>query len=125
MGQCVRRKQNLAANLKATATRPAVAISHGHFLLAGACNSPQETGTPDTSDAPHAYSPSAVQALDSLALLPLLALGGRLADDLVGAFRVGGSRAHAFFVDDVPHGAHDTAVSARCWNNGLDVGGID
>lgn len=114
-------------SLKSSAAGTAVATSHGYFFF-GTTGYPAEyVGTPDTGDTPHACSPAAVQALDALALLALvlIALGCRLAEDVVGTLCVGGGAADAFFVDDVPHCADDATVGARCWHDGLDVGGVD
>lgn len=113
--------------LKSTAAGTAMATSHGYFFF-GTTGYPAEyVGTPNTGDTPHAHSPAAVQALDALALLALLllALGCRLAEEVVGTLCVGGGAADAFFVDDVPHCSDYAAVGAWCWHDGLNVGGVD
>lgn len=104
-----------------------MATAHGHFVFTATGNAAQETGAPDTGDTPHSNSPAAVQTLDTLALLALLhlALGSRFTDDLAGALGVGGSRADAFLMDDVPHRAYNAAVGARGGDDGFHIGGID
>lgn len=104
-----------------------MATAHGHFVFTATGNAAQETGAPDTSDTPHSNAPATVQTLDTLALLALLhlALGSRLTDDLSGALGVGGSRADAFFVDDVPHCTYNAAVGTRGGDDSLHVRGID
>lgn len=98
-----------------------------HFVFAAAGHYAEQAGSPDTGNTPHANTPAAVQALDALALLPLLAvlLGRGVPEELVGTLCFRGCGADAFLVDDVPHSANDTAVGAGCRNDSLHIGGID
>lgn len=113
--------------LEASSTGTAVAALHRDFIFAASGHATEKTSSPDTSNAPHANAPTAVETLDALALLSLLEalLGGWVAEELVCTLRVGRSGANALLVDNMPHGANDTAVSAWCRDDGLDVRGID
>lgn len=98
-----------------------------HFVFAATGNSAEQTGSPDTGNTPHTNPPAAVQALDALALLPLLAilLGRGVAEELVGTLCVGRCGANTLFVHDVPHGTDDTTVGAGCRDDSLYIGGIN
>jgi hypothetical protein len=104
-----------------------VAAFGRHLVFAATGYSAEQAGSPDTGDTPHANTPAAVQALDALALLPLLTglLGRRVSEELVGTLGVRRCGADTLFVDDVPHSSNDTAVGAGCRNDSLYIGGID
>lgn len=110
-------------DLEASTAGTTMAAFGRHLIFTAASYPAKQAGSPDSGNSPHANTPTAIEALDALALLPLLealfGCGG--SEEMVCAFGVGRCGAYTLLINNMPHSSNDTAVGARRGNNGLNI----